>query len=964
VSKAWPNIWTVAKKELRGVFGSAVALIFLATFLGVVMFTFFWVEKFFARGVADVRPMFDWLPLLLIFLVAALAMRLWSEERRSGTLEVLLTLPVPRWQLVLGKFLAGMLLVSLALALTLGLPITVSQMGNLDWGPVIGGYLAALLLAAAYLSIGMCVSATTDNQIVALILTCALCGLLYLPGTSAVANLAGLDTANLLRSIGTGSRFSSIARGVLDLRDLAYYLSITGVFLSLNVLLLRARRWSKGSRTFNTRMASVLTVVLVAANALALNLWLAPIGRARVDLTENGEYSLSSTTEHLLGGLQEPLLIRGYFSSKTHPKLAPLVPRILDTLDEYRVAGNGNVRVEVVDPTENDELEKEAKEQYGIESIPLKFSDRHQSSVVSTFFHILVQYGDQHVVLSFDDLIEVKQLDVDDVEIRLRNLEYALTRAIKKVVYGFQSVDALFASMPGKVKLTEYVTPGTLPENWKAAPAMLDKVVAALDKQSGGKLEVDKVEPKGDDEMRQIFRQYGIRPSQSLATGDVYYFDLLLQLGDRQVRVTPPDDVSENSLRDALTEGLKRAAPGFTKVVAMWTPPPTFQPPEEEGGQPQQGPPPQSFQNLQQVLSGTYEVREADLSKGRVADDVDVLLLCGPAGMTETDAQAVDQFLMRGGAVIALDGGYRLNVQGRRLAVEKVTSGLEDLFASWGVHVGEQMVMDPVSDSFPVPIQRDLGGGVIVRDMKELPYPYFVKIDPDRMAEGNLVTAGVPGTTLHWASPITVDPPPAAGSGSDEELARTTDVLLKSSSGAWLSVETDVQPNFDKYEKTGGFPPPPGNDKRGQQVMAVAVHGGFPSWAAKNQKAAGSGSGSGSADLIAHSPPDARLVVIGSSSFVSDDVLELSQQIGSDAGETNLQLVQNAVDWSVSDTDLLAIRARSSAARALTVADDKRTGWEWINYGLAFFGLAVVVVVSWIRRRGVRPIELPAEVKS
>jgi len=945
------NVWTVARKELRGIFGSAVALIFLATFLGVVMFTFFWVDKFFARGVADLRPMFDWLPLLLIFLVAALSMRLWSEERRSGTLEVLLTLPVPRWQLVLGKFVAGLLLVALALGLTLGLPITVSIMGNLDWGPVIGGYLAALLLAAAYLAVGMCVSATTDNQIVSLILTAALCGLLYLPGTSQIVDLVGASSATVLRGVGTGSRFASIARGVLDLRDLAYYLGLTAVFLSLNVVLLAAPRWSRGPRTRPARVAAQLAVALVAANAFLLDLWMAPVAQARVDLTQNGEYSLSDTTEKLLAGLDEPLLIRAYFSSKTHPKLAPLVPRIVDTLDEYRVAGHGKVRVEVVDPTEDEDVEKEAKEQYGIESIPLRVADRHQTGVVSAFFHVLIQYGDQHEVLSFNDLIEVHPVDVDDVEVRLKNLEYDLTRTIKKVVYGFQSVDALFASMPGKVELTEYLTPGTLPENWKDAPATLDKVIAELTKQAGGKLEVAKVEPKTDAEMKEAFQKWGIRPYQSLASGDVYYFHLLLRIGDRAVRVTPPEQMTDASLRDALTEGLKRAAPGFTKVVAVWSPSPTTMPPMQEGMPPQQMPPPQSFENLQRALGGTYEVRRAELASGRVEDDVDVLILGGPAGLSEPEARAIDQFLMRGGAVIALAGHFRLDVQGRRLGVEKVTTGLEDLLASWGVHVGDQMVLDPENDSLPMPVERDLGG-VVVRDMQELPYPYFVKIGPDRIAEGNVITGGVPGVTLHWASPITVDTPAAAApAAATDEAPRKVDVLLRSSSGSYLSESTDVQPDPGRYGSSGGFPPPAEKDKRGSQTLAVAITGGFPSWAATKQKG-----------LLAHSPPDARLVVIGSSSFVSDDVLQLSQQLGSAAGESNLQLVQNAVDWAASDTDLLAIRAHSSAARALTVPEDERGRWEWINYGLAFAGLGGVVLITWLRRRSVRPIDLTGEV--
>ncbi len=143
------------------------------------------------------------MPVLLIFLVAALTMRQWSEEERSGTLEMLLTLPVQPARLVLGKFLAVLALVAVALALTLPLAISVSRLGNLDWGPVIGGYLAALLMAGAYAAIGLFVLSRTDNQIVALIVTVLLGGLFYVSGA--------------------GSRFESIERGVVDVRDLLSY---------------------------------------------------------------------------------------------------------------------------------------------------------------------------------------------------------------------------------------------------------------------------------------------------------------------------------------------------------------------------------------------------------------------------------------------------------------------------------------------------------------------------------------------------------------------------------------------------------------------------------------------------------------------------------------------------------------------------------------------------------------------
>ena len=149
----------IARRELAGFFATPAAFLFFGAFLVATLFVVFWVETFFSRNIADVRPMFERMPLLLIFLSATITMRAWSEEHRAGTLEPLLTAPVSLLALVGGKFLACLALVAIGLCLTLPLPMTVSLIGHLDWGPVFGGYLACLFLAAAYLAIGLYVSA-------------------------------------------------------------------------------------------------------------------------------------------------------------------------------------------------------------------------------------------------------------------------------------------------------------------------------------------------------------------------------------------------------------------------------------------------------------------------------------------------------------------------------------------------------------------------------------------------------------------------------------------------------------------------------------------------------------------------------------------------------------------------------------------------------------------------------------
>jgi ABC-2 type transport system permease protein len=238
------KVRSVAMRELRVYFNSPIAYVFLLAFAGAALFTFFNVNQFFARGQADLRGLFEAIPVLTLLLVPAMTMRLWAEEAKQGTLEVLLTLPAEDHELVSGKFLASWALLAVGLALTVPLPIAVALLGNLDWGPVAGGYLGALLLGAAYLAVGQFVSSLTHNQILAFILALALCMALWGVGTELFVGLFSDRTAALLRALGTGSRFDSIARGVIDVRDLLYYASVTFLFLFLSVGALRAKRWA------------------------------------------------------------------------------------------------------------------------------------------------------------------------------------------------------------------------------------------------------------------------------------------------------------------------------------------------------------------------------------------------------------------------------------------------------------------------------------------------------------------------------------------------------------------------------------------------------------------------------------------------------------------------------------------------------------------------------------------------
>ena len=489
------TLFRIARKEFGTFFSSPVAFIFLGAFLTVTLFVFFWVETFFARNITEVRPLFEWMPVLLIFLCAAITMRMWAEEHRAGTLEILLTSPIQPLILVLGKFLACLGLIATALLLTLPLPVTVSLLGSLDWGPVFGGYLATLFLAAAYISIGLFVSAKSENQIVSLITTTLICGLLYLIGSDTLASFFGNSGSELLKLLGTGSRFESITRGVIDLRDIYYYIAIVGIFLCLNIYGLEKIRWAGNPANTNHRKWQLVSALLIA-NFILANFWLAPIGKLRSDITDRNIYSISDSTRSYLQQIKEPLLIRGYFSSQTHPLLAPLVPRLRDLLEEYSITGGDKVHVEFVDPLETPELEKEAGQKYGIRPIPFQTASKYQSSVTNSYFDILIQYGDQFETLGFRDLIEIKSQNEQNLDVELRNPEYDITRAIKKVLYSYQGGGDIFNTIAKPITFTGYFSADQfLPEELVLLKKDILAVTKELEAESGGRFSTSVIDP-------------------------------------------------------------------------------------------------------------------------------------------------------------------------------------------------------------------------------------------------------------------------------------------------------------------------------------------------------------------------------------------------------------------------------------------------------------------------------------
>lgn len=231
----------IAWREFRAYFMSPIAYVYLLTFLVAVNWIFF--RTFFLIGQTDMRTFFDMMPWVFLFFVPAVAMGKWAEERKQGTLEILYTLPVRDMNIVMAKFFAGLMLIATAILLTLPIAFTVAIMGDLDWGPVVGGYVGLLFLGGAYLAIGLFISALTENQIIAFIGGVTISFVLLMIGTPLVVGGSSGLAAEAAQYSGLGTHFMSIARGVIDSRDIIYYLSVIGLFayLNLEVLKLKAR---------------------------------------------------------------------------------------------------------------------------------------------------------------------------------------------------------------------------------------------------------------------------------------------------------------------------------------------------------------------------------------------------------------------------------------------------------------------------------------------------------------------------------------------------------------------------------------------------------------------------------------------------------------------------------------------------------------------------------------------------
>ena len=426
--KSFSKIRAVFRREFRAYFDSPVAYVFLTAFLVLTGFLTFSVTMLYERRQADLSPFFFWHPWVYLLLVPAATMGLWADERRTGTIEQLLTLPVTVWEALVGKFLAAWAFLGIALALTLPVAATVGYLGSPDWGAVVCGYLGSLLLAGAAAAIGLFASTLSRSSVVGFVIGLVLVFLLLIigfePVTGALARwgvpaglVDGIAACSLL------THFEALQRGVADVADIVFYVCVAVFFLAAAKTVTDGRR---GASKSVVGLAAV-AAILVAADVILANLPL------RADLTAERLYTLSDGSSAVLGKLDSDVVLKYYFSASSPEMpmaLKTYAQRVRNLLREYERAGRGRLTLESYDPKPDSDAEEWAQ-RYGVEP---QSASAFGSPI---YFGVVAVCGDREETLG----VLTPRTE--------STLEYDITRLVTRVAWPERPVVGVMTSLDG-----------------------------------------------------------------------------------------------------------------------------------------------------------------------------------------------------------------------------------------------------------------------------------------------------------------------------------------------------------------------------------------------------------------------------------------------------------------------------------------------------------------------------------
>ncbi len=415
------SITALIRKDLRGYLDQPTGYILLVVFTGVISFLFFF-TPFGTTSEASTRSLFTALPWLLMVFVPASTMRLLAEEQRDGTLEILLTQPIQGWAVLLTKFVSGFIFVGLLIVSTAGIPIALSTAGNVDVGAVTAQYVGSLFLAASFVSIGLFTSSLTRNQVIAFILGLLFIGALLLAGLDVVADGLPSRVSGLLQTLSPATHFSSIARGVIDLRDVLYFIALVSTLLSATYLTIRGKSLSHQSPQYRNLQLGVVGLIVVS---LLVGWFGSSIG-GRLDLTEDKLFTLSPATTEIISGLDDLLTVE-LFQSKDPPAHVALVARdVNDFLDDLSARSGGDVKIVRKYPDEDEAAARKAQ-LIGVPQMQFNVRSQGELQIKAGYLGLSMTYADRREVIPFIGA-------VDGFEYRIASLAFRMLQQERKRV--------------------------------------------------------------------------------------------------------------------------------------------------------------------------------------------------------------------------------------------------------------------------------------------------------------------------------------------------------------------------------------------------------------------------------------------------------------------------------------------------------------------------------------------------
>ncbi len=878
----------------------------------------------------DVRPLFESLPLFLIFLSSAITMKMWNDEKRSGTIELLLTSGTSNLSLLLGKFFSCSFILLIAILATLIIPFLLSLIGSLDWFVVVSGYLASILIGMSYISFGLLASVLFDRQITSLLFSTTLLIILYAFGLNNIQNLLG-ELGIYLSLISPLTHFESICRGVIDAGDLVYYVTFILLFLLLTLNFLDKFQYKFSKEKWKQKKTALPNQVgfLILANLIVLFMIGSTTGFFRFDLTKDKHYTISDASINYIKNSNQPILLRGYFSDVTHPLLAPLVPRIEDLLKEYEISGDGKIVADFIDPIDYPDLERVANEKYQIKPTPFQFADRYKSSVVNSYFNILIELGEQHEVLSFNDLIQVKAISENDISVHLRNPEYDITKTIRALIDRHQSAGLIEDFIEEPISLTALFSKDKdLPSELVSLKSVVTNYLTNKEKEKNKKFIIEIIDPTEQTKefKNRLDPRLGYQPLKVVSgPPEGIWFYLSAAVGGQIIDIPLSLDLDEEQIIKIIDEGLRKLLGIGKKTVGFLS---SANETSSDLGISSQ------VSQLREQLQDSYLIKELANTIKKIDASIDLLLLVAPKNLSVNTLFAIDQFLMKGGSVVIFSSPLDIAARGENISIIPHESGLDGWLLHHGIEIKKELVSDMKNSSFPIPVDRKIGDYTI-RETQLINYPFFIDIRENVLESSQDINQGLEQVTITWASPIIL---------TNKQKNINNRVLLHSSRESWTSDGMDIQPNFTKYPNIGF----PASVEKSPIDVGVILDGGFRSFFNEAPDSLDSNKKDGSivvkTNVILNSTSSPRLILISSNNFVSDPVINLvSSSIGSRYIQP-INLVENLIDWSLEDVDLLKIRGRSQFVNTLPpLAEQVMVNIEFAIYGFAF----IFVIFIW-----------------